>query len=101
MKSFKKELELKASYINPLTQKRALDLIDSGRLDVSSMVAQVCGLEKLEEILANPEDKRQKESILFLLKCKESESTTLEGNRDIKSQQFIVKCDALLALFLL
>ena len=36
-------------------QKRALDLIDSGRLDVSSMVAQVCGLEKLEEILANPE----------------------------------------------
>lgn len=48
-------LELKASYINPLTQKRALDLIDSGRLDVSSMVAQVCGLEKLEEILANPE----------------------------------------------
>ena len=52
---FQKELELKASYINPLTQKRALDLIDSGRLDVSSMVAQVCGLEKLEEILANPE----------------------------------------------
>ena len=33
---FQKELELKASYINPLTQKRALDLIDSGRLDVSS-----------------------------------------------------------------
>lgn len=52
---FQKELELKASYINPLTQKRALNLIDSGRLDVSSMVAQVCGLEKLEEILANPE----------------------------------------------
>ena len=34
---FRKELELKASYINPYTQKRALDLIDSGRLDVSSM----------------------------------------------------------------
>lgn len=50
---FQKELELKASYINPLTQKRALDLIDSGRLDVSSMVAEVCGLEKLQEILAN------------------------------------------------
>lgn len=51
---FKKELELKASYINPYTQKRALDLIDSGRLDVESMVCETCGLEKLEEILKNP-----------------------------------------------
>ena len=48
---FKKELELKASYINPYTQKRALDLIDTGRLDVSSMVYGTYGLEKLEEIL--------------------------------------------------
>lgn len=52
---FKKELELKASYINPYTQKRALDLIDSGRLDVSSMVYEVCGLDKLEDILRQPE----------------------------------------------
>ena len=52
---FQKELELKASYINPNTQKRALDLIDSGRLDVSSMIYEVCGLEKLPEILGSPE----------------------------------------------
>ena len=39
---FQKELVLKASYINPYTQKRALDLINSGRLDVSSMVYEVC-----------------------------------------------------------
>lgn len=51
---FKKEIELKSSYINPYTQKRALDLIDSGRLDVSSMVYEVCGLDKLEEILSSP-----------------------------------------------
>ncbi len=51
---FRKELVLKASYINPYTQKRALDLIDSGRLDVSSMVYEVCGLEKLAEVLASP-----------------------------------------------
>lgn len=51
---FKKELELKASYINPYTQKRALDLIDSGRLDVSSMVCRVCGLEELAEVLGSP-----------------------------------------------
>ena len=51
---FQKELVLKASYINPYTQKRALDLIDSGRLDVESMIYEVCGLEQLEEILSDP-----------------------------------------------
>ena len=45
---FRKELVLKASYINPYTQKRALDLIDSGRLDVSSMVYEA-------DILSKPE----------------------------------------------
>ena len=52
---FRKELVLKASYINPYTQKRALDLIDSGRLDVSSMVYEVADLDELEDILSNPE----------------------------------------------
>ena len=52
---FRKEIELKASYINPYTQKRALELIDSGRLDVSSMVYAVAGLEELADILAKPE----------------------------------------------
>lgn len=52
---FQKELELKASFINPYTQKRALDLIDSGRLNVSSMVYAVCGLGELEGILSRQE----------------------------------------------
>lgn len=52
---FRKELVLKASYINPYTQKRALDLIDSGRLDVSSMVYEVSDLDELADILSNPE----------------------------------------------
>ena len=51
---FQKELVLKSSYINPCTQQRALDLIDSGRLDVSSMVCGICGLEKLSSILKDP-----------------------------------------------
>lgn len=51
---FQKEIVLKASFINPYTQKRALDLIDTGRLDVNSMVCEVCGLDKLEDILSNP-----------------------------------------------
>lgn len=52
---FQKEIELKASFINPYTQKRALELIDSGRLDVSSMVYAVAGLDELEDILSKPE----------------------------------------------
>lgn len=54
-KIFQKELTLKASYINPYTQKRALDLIDSGRLDVESMVCEICGLDRLQDILSKPE----------------------------------------------
>lgn len=52
---FKKEIVLKASYINPYTQQRALSLIDSGRVDVSSVVADCVSLEQLPEILARPE----------------------------------------------
>lgn len=51
---FQKEIELKSSYINPYTQGRALELIDSGRLDVGSMVCEICGLDKLDAILSDP-----------------------------------------------
>lgn len=61
---FQKELVLKASYINPYTQKRALDLINSGRLDVSSMVYEVCSLDKLEEILSRPEVRADRKSVV-------------------------------------
>lgn len=50
---FKKEVVLKASFINPYTQDRAVKLIDSNKIDVTSMVHEVCSLEKLEEILSN------------------------------------------------
>lgn len=51
---FQKELTLKASYINPCTQQRALALIDSGRLDVESMVCGTIGLADLEGVLSDP-----------------------------------------------
>lgn len=52
---FQKEIEIKASFINPYTQQRALDLINSKKIDVTSMVYDVCSLEKLEDILSTPE----------------------------------------------
>lgn len=52
---FQKELELKSSYINPYTQQRALELIDSGRLDINSMIYETKGLEDLADILGKRE----------------------------------------------
>lgn len=52
---FKKEIVLKASFINPYTQKRALELIDGKKIDVSSIVYACEPLEKLPEILASNE----------------------------------------------
>lgn len=51
---FQKELVITSSFINPYTQRRALALIDSGLLDVSSMVCKVASLEELDGILSTP-----------------------------------------------
>ncbi len=48
---FQKEIVLKSSFINPLTQRRALELIDSGKVDVESMVCATCSLDELENVL--------------------------------------------------
>ncbi len=50
---FKKEIVLKSSFINPYTQKRALDLIASGKIDVKSMIYQIAPIEKLSAILSD------------------------------------------------
>lgn len=50
---FKKELEIKASYINPYTQQRAVDAINQGRIDVKSMIYATANLKELPEILAD------------------------------------------------
>ena len=50
---FKKEIVLKASFINPYTQKRALSLIASGRIDVSSMIHETVSVDELPALLAD------------------------------------------------
>lgn len=61
---FKKELEIKASYINPYTQKRALEMIDSKRIDVSSMIYEIASLDKLPLILDDKELRRKGKFII-------------------------------------
>lgn len=51
---FQKELTIRASFINPYTLDRAIGLINSGRLDVSSMVCRTAPLEELPNILQSP-----------------------------------------------
>jgi threonine dehydrogenase-like Zn-dependent dehydrogenase len=63
---FKKEITLKASFINPYTQKRALALIDSGKIDVSSMIYKTVGVESLPTVLA---DKRERAQGKYVISC--------------------------------
>lgn len=51
---FKKELTLKASYINPYTFPRAVELIGRGKIDVTSMIYAKCPLRELPDILRDP-----------------------------------------------
>ena len=50
---FKKEITIKASYINPYTQQRAINFIDSGKIDVQTMIYETAELNRLPEILAD------------------------------------------------
>lgn len=61
---FKKETVIKASFINPYTQKRAIALIESGSIDVKSMIDKTAQLEVLPEILANPQLRSQGKVII-------------------------------------
>ncbi len=50
---FQKEITLKASFINPYTMLRAVSLIDSGKIDVTTMVNPLIPLSQLSEVLAS------------------------------------------------
>ena len=51
---FKKEIQIKASFINPYTQGRAMNLINSGMIDVKTLIGETISLEELSAALADP-----------------------------------------------
>ena len=61
---FKKELTIKSSYINPYTQQRAVEMIDSKRIDVKSMIYSVEKLEALPQILSDRNLRRKGKFII-------------------------------------
>ena len=54
---FKKEIVLKASFINPYTQSRALKLIENKKVDVSSMIYKQIPLAELPSVLADKKER--------------------------------------------
>lgn len=62
---FKKEITLKASFINPYTQQRALSLINSGKIDVASMIYKEIPVTELPELLS---DKKNRAAGKYIVK---------------------------------
>lgn len=56
---FRKEIELKASFINPYTQGRAVELINSKKIDVVSMQCPPIPLEELPAVLSSEEMRKK------------------------------------------
>lgn len=54
---FKKEIILKASFINPYTQSRALKLIENKKVDVSSMIYKQIPITELPAVLADKKER--------------------------------------------
>jgi len=52
---FKKELKITSSFINPYTFERALQVLESGRIDVESIITTILPLDKINDAFTNPE----------------------------------------------
>lgn len=46
-----KELRIQGSFLNPLTQRRAADLIDAGKLQLDPLISKVLRLDQVPELL--------------------------------------------------
>ena len=49
-----KELRIHGSFLNPLTQRRAADLIEVGKLNLDPLISKVLSLEEVSDILNQP-----------------------------------------------
>ena len=63
---FKKEITLRSSYINPYTFSAAVKLIETGRVDVASMVYQTAPLSELPGILESTEKRGRGKYIITM-----------------------------------
>ena len=47
---FKKEISIKASFINPYTQKRAIDILSSKKINVEKLITDIVPLSQINEV---------------------------------------------------
>jgi 2-desacetyl-2-hydroxyethyl bacteriochlorophyllide A dehydrogenase len=52
---FKKELKVTSSFINPYTFERALQVLESGRIDVESIITNIVPLDEIVDVFTKPE----------------------------------------------
>jgi threonine dehydrogenase-like Zn-dependent dehydrogenase len=62
---FKKEIQIKASYINPYTQERAISLINSGKIDLMTLIGKTIPLDELGSTLADPSRRKSGKVIVL------------------------------------
>jgi threonine dehydrogenase-like Zn-dependent dehydrogenase len=55
---FKKEVSIKASFINPYTHSRAVEILKSGRIDINALISHTISLDDLSQVLADPTTRR-------------------------------------------
>lgn len=63
---FKKEIELKSSFINPYTFPRALALIENGKIDVTSMIHEKITIDELPTLLTDAKQRSAGKYIVTL-----------------------------------
>lgn len=56
---FKKELHITASYINPYTFERALKLLESGKIDVKSIITDIVPLDDITKVFTDSSYRRR------------------------------------------
>lgn len=61
---FKRELTLKASYINPKTMPRAVEMIADGKISVNPLVTEIISIDELPYFLSNSSDKLKNGKVL-------------------------------------
>jgi len=57
---FRKELRITSSFVNPLTQSRAIDLLHAKKISVAELVSERIPLERLSETLMNASSSKMK-----------------------------------------
>jgi len=57
---FKKELHITSSFVNLFTESRAIDLLSSGRINVTDLISEKIPLDKLPDVLMKPDANKTK-----------------------------------------